>query len=161
RTHKTVFVSIGAAGHSTGATSSAPSISANGNLVAFQSDGGDVLIPENTGSGTQVYVRDVAAKYTERISAAGDGGAANGPAAAPSISASGRYVAFESSASNLVQGDNPQTADVFRRDRQTDTTVLVSTSADGGPGNGPSGQAAISADGRMVAFASAATSLVG
>jgi Tol biopolymer transport system component len=144
-------------------SSTDPSISADGNVVAFISDAGDTLVREATGPGTQVYVRDVEAGRTERVSGTpgpGSGGPADGPSSAPSISADGRYVAFDSSASNLVEGDTNRAADVFRRDRTTSTTVLVSVTVAGAPATGSSGQAAISADGRMVAFASTAADLV-
>ncbi len=160
RTKATVLVSVGQGGHSAGPTNGSPSISADGSIVAFQSDGGDVAVPENTGPGLQVYVRDIPARRTQRVSVPQGGGPANGPSTGPSISASGRLVAFESSASNLVPGDTPAAADVFLRDRTAGTTTLVSVTPGGAPGNAASGQAAISADGRMVSFASSATNLV-
>ncbi len=159
-TKRTILVSIGSGGRTTSGSSTSPTISGNGNLVAFASDGGDSVVPENTGRGSQVYLRDIAAGRTERISTPPDGGAANGTASHPSISSDGRYVAFEATASNLAPGDDTQFADVFRRDRQTGTTVLVSVTPTGAPGGGSSGDAAISRDGRMVAFASAAPDLV-
>ena len=165
-TRTSVLVSVGQGGTTPYGTSSDPSISANGNLVAFVSDAGDGIVPENTGVGTQVYVRDIAKATTERISGAPGsgapgGGPADGPSSGPAISADGRYVAFESDATNLVAGDGNQATDVFRRDRSTGVTVLVSVTPAGVPAGSASGQAAISADGRMVAFASLAADLVG
>ena len=165
RTRTTVMVSVGFNGEPAFAeVQGDPSISDNGNLVAFVSDGGDAIVNEDTGPGTQVYVRDIAAGTTERVSGAPGGGPgggrADGPAEAPSISGDGRYVAFDSAATNLVPGDGNGVSDVFRRDRQTDTTELVSVTPDGSPATGASGQAAITRDGRMVAFASAAQDLV-
>ncbi|HEX9991521.1 MAG TPA: Calx-beta domain-containing protein, partial [Acidimicrobiales bacterium] len=89
-----------------------------------------------------------------------DGGAADGPSAAPSVSDDGRFVAFASDAADLVAGDANRVRDVFVRDRVAGKTVLVSADAAGGPADGPSGQPAISGDGRYVAFASAASDLV-
>ena len=155
-----MLVSVGQGGHSAGPTNGSPSISADGTIVAFQSDGGDIAVPENTGPGLQVFVRDIPARQTKRVSVPQGGGPANAPSTGPSISASGRYVAFESSASNLVPDDTPAAADVFLRDRTAGTTSLVSVTPGGAPGNAASGQASISADGRMVAFASSATNLV-
>ena len=77
-----------------------------------------------------------------------------------SISADGRYVAFYSAASNLVPGDTNGTCDIFVYDRQTDTIERVSVAADGTQGNGQSTGPSISADGRYVAFYSAASNLV-
>jgi hypothetical protein len=92
--------------------------------------------------------------------AAGFGSGNNGSAAA-SVSADGRYVVFESQASDLVAGDTNGKWDVFLRDLQTGTTTLVSVNRTGtGGGNGDSGLASVSADGRYVAFVSAATDLV-
>lgn len=84
-----------------------------------------------------------------------------------SISADGRYVAFASKAPNLVTGDASLTAgdangtsDVFLRDMVARTTALISVNRFGtGTGNGPSGAPSISADGRFVAFRSAATNM--
>jgi Tol biopolymer transport system component len=161
---QTVLISARSDGISTpSGTSNDPSISADGNLVAFVSDAGSTILLDEIGSGTQVYVRDVAAGVTTRVSdppGAGSGEQADGPSSAPAISADGRYVAFESSATNLVPGDTNGAADVFRRDRTTGTTTLVSVTSAGMPAKGSSGQAAISADGRVVAFASTASDLV-
>jgi Tol biopolymer transport system component len=158
-----VMVSVGFEGQPVPGNHGDPSISGNGNLVAFVSDAGDAIIDENTGSGSQVYVRDIAG-WTERVSGALGGGKGGGPAdgaaVAPSISGDGRYVAFDSAATNLVSGDGNGSPDVFRRDRQSGVTELVSVTPDGSPAKGASGQASITRDGRMVAFTSAAPDLV-
>jgi Tol biopolymer transport system component len=86
--------------------------------------------------------------------------AANGSSFAPSVSADGRFVAFASNASNLVAGDTNDSTDVFVRDRQTNTTTLVSVSSGGAHGNDASRDPSISANGRFVVFTSAATNLV-
>jgi flagellin-like hook-associated protein FlgL len=78
----------------------------------------------------------------------------------PVISADGRYVAFTSSASNLVAGDTNVESDAFIRDTLTGVTTRVSTSSAGVEGNAVSNVSAISADGRYVAFSSQATNLV-
>ncbi|MGI9601858.1 MAG: hypothetical protein ACR2QE_08230 [Acidimicrobiales bacterium] len=87
-------------------------------------------------------------------------GQPNGGSAAPALSGDGRFVAFGSSASNLVAGDNNGTADIFVRDHQTETTELISASINGGSGNGSSERADITPDGRFVTFASFANDLV-
>jgi Tol biopolymer transport system component len=92
---------------------------------------------------------------------AGDGTQGNQTSAEPTVSADGRYVAFESLASNLVRGDTTGTWDVFVRDRAAGTTELVSVAGDGTPGRpGFSQEPSISPDGRYVAFLSAASNLV-
>ncbi|UCB46685.1 MAG: PD40 domain-containing protein, partial [Spirochaetota bacterium] len=78
----------------------------------------------------------------------------------PSISGDGRYVAFESAATNLVPGDTNGAEDVFIHDTQTGTTTRVSVDSEGTEGDGDSCELSISADGRYVAFESRATNLV-
>ena len=99
---------------------------------------------------------------TERVSVASDGTQANERSLWPAITPDGRYVAFGSFASNLVDGDSNGQGDVFVHDRYTDTTERVSVKSDGTQGNGLSGAwgLAISSDGRYVAFDSSATNLV-
>jgi Tol biopolymer transport system component len=72
----------------------------------------------------------------------------------------GRYVAYVSSATNLVSGDSNGVADVFVRDRQAGTTERVSVDSSGKQADGACTSCAISSDGRFVAFASVATNLV-
>ena len=78
-----------------------------------------------------------------------------------SISADGRFVAFESFAENLIANDANNTTDVFVRDRKRRTTVRVSLTNAGAEGNSSSGYPFLSANGRFVAFQSEATNLVG
>lgn len=78
----------------------------------------------------------------------------------PSISSDGRYIAFISSATNLVSGDTNGKSDIFLRDTQTSTTIRVSTGSPGNEGNDNCGHSAISSDGRYVAFSSWASNLV-
>jgi Tol biopolymer transport system component len=107
-----------------------------------------------------VFVRDLYTNTTTLVSAAMGGAAANGASLQPSISANGRYVAFTSSASNLVAGDTNSAAEVFVRDLYTKTTTLLSVGMGGAAANGVSLQPSISANGRYVAFTSAASNLV-
>src|SRR4051812_1445315 len=97
---------------------------------------------------------------TERVSVGPHGRQGNGDSSGPAVSADGRYVAFQSAATNLVRGDRNDAQDVFVRDRKLGTTEIVSVSSRGVLGDDQSYSAAISADGRFVAFASAATNLV-
>lgn len=95
-----------------------------------------------------------------RVSVSSSGGQANGPSSDPTVSADGRFIAFTSSASNLVSGDTNNATDVFVRDLVNRTTARVSVGASGGQGNGASSSPSISSDGRYVAFSSAASNLV-
>jgi hypothetical protein len=102
---------------------------------------------------------------TERVSVSSEGMQGNEGSTNPSISADGRYVVFESYASNLVIGDTYlcvyfNCADIFLHDRQTGETTRVSVASDGTQGDGESYNATISDDGRYVAFTSGASNLV-
>jgi Tol biopolymer transport system component len=105
-------------------------------------------------------VRDTLTNTTARVSVDSAGNQANSASASPSISADGRFVAFESSASNLVPGDTNNTTDIFVRDTLTNTTARVSVGLAGNQGNSESLAPSISADGQRVAFSSDATNLV-
>jgi Tol biopolymer transport system component len=135
------------------------SISADGRYVAFQSYASN-LVPGDTNNSSDVFVRDRLTGATERVSVNFDGTQANGDSQNPSISADGRYVAFESVASTLVPGDTNGMSDIFIHDRQTGTTERVSVASDGTQGNSYSGAPSISADGRYVAFYSGASNIV-
>jgi hypothetical protein len=107
-----------------------------------------------------VIVRDRQLGTTELVSIGLAGAQENGDSDRISISANGRYVAFHSSATNLVAGDTNGAEDVFVRDRQNGTTERVSVGSNGAQGNGDSLFPSISADGRYVAFTSGATNLI-
>ena len=97
---------------------------------------------------------------TTRVSVASDGTQANDHSVNPSMSADGRYVAFESEATNLVSGDTNGEQDIFVHDRQTGVTMRVSVASDGTQTYAFSSDPSISADGRYVAFGSEADNLV-
>jgi hypothetical protein len=146
-------------------------ISADGRYVAFQSPASD-LVDGDTNGDWDVFVYDRMSGETERVSVTSSGRQSDPPRnfnryqLAPSISADGRYVTFRSEAPNLVPGDNNGVVDDFVRDRLTRKTERISVSSAGEEGNGPSNSFfpfpmnRISADGRRVVFASAATNLV-
>lgn len=138
------------------------SVSTNGQWVAFASSA-DNLVPNDTNNEPDVFVRDVLTGTTTLVSAGADGGPAwDSPAASPVISGNGRYVVFISAATNLVAGQGGTlNANVFRRDLQTATTVLVSVSTNGvDMANGDCSSPAISQDGRYMSFLSLAGNLV-
>ena len=107
-----------------------------------------------------VFVRDRGLRLTRRVSVRSGGGQANDQSGKPDISADGRFVAFDSAASDLVSGDSNGQGDVFVRDRRFNVTRRVSVGSAGNQANGTSFIADISADGRIIAFLSAATNLV-
>jgi hypothetical protein len=135
------------------------SISADGRFVAFMSNASNLVV-NDTNHTFDIFVRDRQNGTTERVSVGPAGLEGNGPCDEfTSISADGRYVAFQSFASNLVAGDTNATSDVFVHDRQTGTTERVSVGT-AGQANDQSSNGSISADGRYVAFLSSATNLV-
>lgn len=157
RTGQTVLVSAGFGGEPISGIANSPSISGNGNLVAFVSDGGDSVVNEDTGSGLQVYVRDVAAGRTEQVSATPDGRPPRDESTDPAISGNGRYVAFASRATNLTPEGS---GGLFRRDRRTDTTIMVSVTPADTAADGSSAQPSITTDGNYIAWTSNAPDLV-
>jgi Tol biopolymer transport system component len=147
----------GIGGDVTGAAS--VDVSGDGRIVAFVSmrrlTGADV----NAIDDIYTLDRTTGAIALESVARTGS---ANGSNQQPRISADGRVVVFASMASNLIgaAGGGPVASQVMRRDRVTGTTTLVSHTPAGGPGNGWSGQADVSGDGRYVVFESQATDLV-
>ncbi len=138
-------------GHST-----APAITPDGRYVVFHSVATDLVASPANASG--IFVRDRQTSTTTWASVTS--GAPNGTFSNPAISDNGRYVAFDSSASNVVAGDSGAVVDVFRRDRTLGTTARVSIGLDGAVPNGLAFDPSISDDGTLVAFAAAANNLV-
>ncbi len=155
----TIRVSIGVAGEEGNGWSNEPSISADGRYVAFLSQASN-LIDGDTNSRQDVFVRDLATGQTTRVSVDTEGKEANSGSWTPCISRDGRYVAFESWATNLVDGDSNALEDVFVHDRVTGETIRVSVDSSGNEGNSGSWGPSLSPDGRLVAFESKASNLV-
>ena len=226
-TNKIVRVSVGNDDKEANAASYEPSVSGDGNLIAFTSTAGNISTTEKGESNNNVFLRDMALNTTTMISvdpsSKKGGGGSNASIAydgkrmafysqtstlvsgdknglwdiflweqnnpklkrisltadgkernqgeesvnrivAPSISGNGRYIAFTTTASNMVPGDDKNFQDVFIYDTQTNTTIIASTTADGKFGNAdsPIGQGekiAISYDGNYVAYSTKATNL--
>jgi Tol biopolymer transport system component len=134
-------------------------ISADGRFVAFNSFATD-LVPGDTNDAGDVFVHDRATGVTERVNLSSTEAQSNDDAWVDALSADGRYVLFESAATNLVSGDLNGQSDVFVRDRQAGTTARANVSSLGVQANGSSFGGFISADGRLVTFSSEATNLV-
>jgi Tol biopolymer transport system component len=158
QTGQTTRVSVDSAGNQVYSGCSAPCISADGRHVAFDSQAGD-LVPGDTNGLRDVFVHDRQTGATTRVSVDSGGVEGDGASFAPSISGDGRYVAFDSSSSNLAPGDNGH-GGIFVHDRQTGQTTRVSVDSAGAQGNLSSSDPSISEDGRYVAFLSSATNLV-
>jgi TolB protein len=162
-TGRTVLVSATPAGIPGNRWASNPSISATGRYVSFDS-GATNLVRGKKVSSPQIYVRDMSLQRTQLVSVTSGGVPQNKSVAAPfrqvsSISADGRYVAFDSNANNLVLGDMNRSTDVFVRDDRRHRTMLISENNDGYEGNSDSFAPTISADGTEVAFESFASNL--
>jgi hypothetical protein len=161
QTGVTERVSVNSSSEQGDDSSNSPAISGNGRYVAFRSDATN-MISNDTNFFPDVFVHDRQTGVTERVSVSSTGEEGDHFSYGVSISADGRYVAFGSSSTNLVipEDVNEYLADIFVHDRQTDETVRVSVSSVGEKGDADSDDPAISADGRLVAFSSAATNLV-
>lgn len=129
-------------------------ISADGRFLTFASLATN-LTPGDTNQQQDIFVY---ARETEQLMNVTVG--ANGASAEPALSADGRFVVFESLATNLVAEDTNNVQDVFLYDRALDMMELVSVATSGATANGPSFYPAVSSDGRYVAFASLARNLV-
>jgi Tol biopolymer transport system component len=149
---------------STDFTGTFPSVSTNGQFIAFSGpDGG--LVPLDFNGANDVFLRDATGGTTQLISQrnpsvptrSGDRYSSEGPL---SISADGRWVAFASYANDLVPNDTNNARDVFVCDRWSGSNILVSVGQNGGSAlGGDSMTPVISTNGRFVVFASAATNL--
>lgn len=158
-TNQVTRVSVDSAGGEANNGSSGSAISANGRYVAFSSDASN-LVADDTNNTTDIFLRDLQLGTTTRISVSSSGEEANNYSESRiAISGDGRFVAFESQASNLVGDDANGVADIFVRDTLSGTTELVSRASDGAVANGSSFDPVISADGNLVAFTSSATNL--
>ncbi len=144
-----------------------PALSETGQHIAFQSN---APLDPNASGHTDIYVRDRVANTTTLLSLSYLGGPANAFSSDATLSNDGRYVAFQSSASNLVAGDLNGFGDVFLADRDPDgngvldegngTLIRLSENGAGVEGNAPSSLPVLSGDGRYVTFISIANNLV-
>jgi hypothetical protein len=142
------------------ATSTNGKLSGDGRRVAFESDATNLV----SGLGVtnrQVYLRSIAGGTTSLASIGADGKPAATGAQGASISADGRFVVFQTAATNMISGQIPTTAQVYVRDQFARVTNLITNDVNGVPGNGDSVTPAISGNGRVIAFASSATNLDG
>lgn len=137
----------------------APALSADGLLVAFATDNAQ-LIGGGTNGVRDVFVHDRTSGLSRRVSLDSAGAQANGASDRPALSADGRFVAFQSVASNLVAGDGNALFDCFLRDRVAGTTQRVSLDLAGGDPDGESFGAVLAADATRLAFVSRASDLM-
>jgi len=159
QTSQTAHAPVAAGGIQGGDRFYVLSISGNGRYLVFQSRAGN-LVSGDTNEREDAFIHELETGKTTRVSVASDGTQGNDKSGFPTVSDDGRYVAFDSSASNLVNGDTNGASDVFVHDRETRQTTRVSVASDGTQGNGYSSWSSISGDGQYVAFVSDAGNLV-
>jgi Tol biopolymer transport system component len=171
-TPSTIRISVASDGSQSNGNSFNPSISADGRFVAFDSNASN-LVPNDTNAATDIFLRDTCigapaacVPQTVRLSVASDGSEGNDASSFPALSANGRFVAFQSFATNLTPNNTTTFVNVFVRDtcfgapsECSPSTSLISVGPSGVPGNNGSTFPTISADGRFIAFASLATNL--
>lgn len=146
-------VSVSSLGVAADASSSVPSLSADGRFVAFVSVARNLVTPTDTNDLSDIFVRDRQTETTERVSVSSAGVVSNSVSLYPSVSADGRFVAFESRATNLAAADADAYGDVYIHDRQTHETILASLGSRTPLLDGPDAvQPTISDDGSRVAF---------
>jgi len=163
-TGKTIEVSVNSSGVEGNGFSLGPTISRDGRFVVFFSFASN-LVSGDTNGAPDIFVRNLSAGTTERVSVDSSGvegnGGSGGPLDLPDISADGRFVAFSSTATNLVPGDTNGVPDIFVHDRVTGVTERVSVSSTGVQSDGTSFfKPVITPDGRFVAFTDRGTNLV-
>ena len=152
-------VSISSLGDESNGDSVNPALSADGNLVAFESRASNLVVGDTNGQG-DIFVHNRQTGVTTRVSIATGGGEGNGDSVNPALSADGNLVAFESRASTLVVGDTNGQRDIFVHNRQKGLTTRESVPAPGLQADGLSNYPSLNDDGDVVAFASRAANLV-
>lgn len=158
-TGETSRVSVRSDGSEQAGESQAPFLNADGQLVAFQSTA--QLAAADTNLLRDIYLHDRNTATTTRVNLAPDGTSANTFTTISSLSASGRFILFQSFATNLVAGDSNGAADLFLHDRTTAETTLATLANDGSQADRSTEPLAdISGAGRLVVFSSSATNLV-
>ncbi len=149
----------------TGGVSTRPRVSADGRYVVFESEATNLVVSDTNGT-RDIFLKDMATGVTTRVNtdSAGNQTTAGADSRVYGISADGRYIVFQSEASNLVAGDTNARQDVFVKDTLTGVTTRVNTDSAGNESGVVGGARAyargISADGRYVVFHTRASNLV-
>ncbi len=158
-TQQTVRVSVSSTGLAGDGNSQYADVSADGRYVSYYSSATN-LVPGDVNGAYDVFVRDLASNQTTLASVSTAGVRGNGNSYEAHMSATGRYVTFESKASNLVPSDTNGKGDAFVRDLEKGTTTRLSVAWNGAQANGDAWYPVISADGRYAAFYSDSTNLI-
>jgi Tol biopolymer transport system component len=158
KTGKVKLISQTTGGDPANDTSEDASVSANGRKVVFESEATN--LPDGV-LGDDIYVRDLKTKRTKLVSRASNGVAADAPSFDPSISANGRFVVFDSEATNLQGGLGTADQQSYIHDLKRGTTTRLSRTSSGAPTTGESDNPFISANGRIAVFESNGDNLPG
>ncbi len=158
-TGSTQIISVSSNGQLGDKWSSAGVMSSNEKHVVLRSSATN-LVESDLNLCDDIFIRDLTNGTTKIVSLSYNGNQANRESTNPSVDSSGRFVVFESRASNLTPDDNDNINDIFVRDLQNNTTKLVSVSSNGIKGNADSTNPKISADGKYVVYTSNSTNLV-
>lgn len=152
-------VSVASDGTEANALSEGKAISCDGGSIAFQSYATNLVLGD-TNDMADAFVHDLETGITTRVSVASDGSEADSHAHEPAVSCDGRYIAFSSSATNLVPDDTNGTSDIFVHDRETHETTRVNLDSEGNETHGHAFHPSFSGNGRYVAFTSYADDVV-
>lgn len=155
----TTRISVDSNGAQANSTSWFASVSEGGEFIAFQS-GATNLVPGDTNGMSDIFVKNTITGVTEQIDVDVNGVQSNHNGWEPAITPDGRYVAYQSGATNIVPGDTNWVIDIYVYDRQTGNTEMVSVGSMGVGGNAHSFHPTISDNGTKIAFMSQATNLV-
>ena len=137
-------------------TATYPRIASGGRYIVFQSHSSNLVTPDLNGFG-DVFIHDLVNQRTSLVSLSTSGSQGNSSSGIPYVSSDGRFVAFASSANNLVNGDTNGTVDVFVVDTAVPSIVRASITASGVQGDLVSSCRGVSDDGRYVVFDTAST----
>ena len=160
RLNQTVeLISVAPDGTQANGSSSSGSISGDGRYVTFASFASN-LVTNDINNQRDIFVYDRLEKITKLVTVTSDGTQANGLSLFSVISNDGNYIAYESTADNLVAGDTNGLGDIFLYDNLNQTTARINLAADGTQANGVSTLGSISDDGNYISFASDASNLV-
>jgi len=146
-------------GAETDQNSGAPSISDDGKFIVYTSRATNLVV-DDTNATQDIFIYDRVNITTSRVSISTDGSEGNDFSSSPSIDGNGQFIAFQSSASNLVDNDTNGFDDAYVRDRLNNQTYRVSIAIDGTESLDDSFDPALSSDGEYIAFESDAANLV-
>jgi Tol biopolymer transport system component len=155
----TIRASVDTGGSDPNGSSFLPRVTSGGRFVLFHSDASDLVAGDTNGE-FDVFLRDTVMAQTMLVSRT-VASQANGPSRALQVSTDGRYALFTSEATNLVVDDTNGLVDLYRRDLDTGVIAKVDVTAQGSGSSGAVSQGSMSADGRLVVFATAAGDIVG